>query len=339
MDPTYVQAASRSIAETLRKKGDYHIVVVKSTVVPGTTKGVIGPILETNGGKHIGLDLGVAMCPEFLREGSAMNDSMHPDRVVIGAMDEKAFIVLEELFGPLKSKVLRTDPTTAEMIKYTSNSFLATKISFANEVSRICEKLGIDIYDVMNGVGMDSRISPQFLRAGAGFGGSCFPKDVSALIRLAGDMGSETPLLDSVMVNNEIQPVHLAQVIEGRLGDLRGKRIGILGLAFKPDTDDIRETRSLPLTKYLLSKGALVRGHDPKASTNFSSVCPEITIEEDLGSIIKWAQVIVLMTEWPEYRSWNWAEQVHLDGVFDGRRTLEPSNMGEVPYWAMGSPL
>jgi len=339
MDPTYVRSASASIGDILAGKGEYHTVCVKSTVLPTTTVRTVGGILSERSGKVLGKDIGLAMCPEFLREGSAMHDSMHPDRVVIGAIDDRSFRLVESLFLPLKSRILRTDTTTAEMIKYTSNSFLATKISFANEVSRLCERLGIDVYDVMEGVGMDSRISPLFLRAGVGFGGSCFPKDVSALIRLASDMGERTPILDSVMENNEIQPRHLVEVMAARAGGLKGKRVGVLGLAFKPDTDDIRETRSLPLVKQLMSAGAIVHGHDPKASDNFKRECPEIVIVNDVEDLVDWAQLVVLMTEWPEYKELDWGSKAHLEGIFDGRRTLAPASVGGIRYWALGSPL
>lgn len=335
MDASYIKAAARSTGEAIARKGIPHIVVVKSTVLPGTTEGVILPILKDTGA----VMASIAMCPEFLREGSAMEDALHPDRVVIGCSDDTTFGALKELFEPTGSRVLRCDPTTAEMIKYASNSFLATKISFANEISRICEITGIDVYEVMEGVGMDSRISPQFLRAGVGFGGSCFPKDVSALIRAASDKGMKTPLLDSVMLNNEIQPVHLVDVMEVKLGVVRDKRVLILGLAFKPDTDDVRETRSLPVARELSERGAIVGGHDPQAGPNFAPLMSEMRIFKDLNEAVDWAEVIVLMTEWPVYRKYPFGEKGHLLFIFDGRRTIDPDRLGSIGYWAMGSPL
>jgi UDPglucose 6-dehydrogenase len=279
------------------------------------------------------------MCPEFLREGSAMLDSLHPDRVVIGCSDDRTFGSLETLLSPMGSKVLRTDTTTAEMIKYASNSFLATKISFANEVSRLCEAVGIDVYDVMEGVGLDKRISPHFLRAGVGFGGSCFPKDVSALVHLAKELEVETPIMKGALRNNDIQPVHLVEVAERICGALKGKKVGVLGLAFKPDTDDIRESRSIPLVQELMKRGAVVTGHDPQAAKNFEKEVPHLKIDGSAGPLVDSVQVVFLMTEWPEYRNIPWEKKTHLECVLDGRRTVDPLRMKNIKYWAMGSPL
>ncbi|MEA3558928.1 MAG: UDP-glucose/GDP-mannose dehydrogenase family protein, partial [Candidatus Thermoplasmatota archaeon] len=298
MEDSYIRQASRDIGEALAKKEDFHVVIMKSTVVPGTTSGMIKEVLENASGKVSGKEFGVAMCPEFLREGSAMHDSLNPDRVVIGCEDDRTFDVLKRLFEPLGSKILRTSPTAAEMIKYTSNSLLATKISFANEISRICEDVGVDVYEIMEGVGMDLRISPQFLRAGVGFGGSCFPKDVSALMHIASARGLLTPVLDGVMKNNRIQPVHLVDTAEKMIGGLDGLKVGVLGLAFKPDTDDIRETRSLPLIKELIKKGAEVTAHDPKAVENFKMIMPDIGYEDDLDKLLVDVDILFLMTEW-----------------------------------------
>jgi len=339
METSFVRSAAMEIGEAIGKKRGDHLVVVKSTVVPGTTRDLIVPVLEGSSGLKAGKDFGVAMCPEFLREGSAMHDSMNPDRVVIGCQDDRTYEALQGLFAPLGSRFLRTDTTTAEMIKYSSNSFLATKIAFANEISRICERLGIDVYDVMKGVGMDSRISPQFLRAGIGFGGSCFPKDVSALIKAASDLGVRTPILSSVMETNDIQPNHMADVMENKLGSLKGLRIAILGLAFKPDTDDVRETRAIPLAMALSDRGAIIGGHDPKAFDNFREAFPDIERFHRAEEAVGWADAVVLMTEWPEYGSIKWSGRQNLRGIFDGRRTIDAAGCGTVPYWAMGTPL
>jgi UDPglucose 6-dehydrogenase len=300
---------------------------------------MIRSALERASGKRVGRGFGLAMCPEFLREGSAMQDSLHPDRVVIGGMDDRSFEVLTELFAPLGSIILRTSPTAAEMIKYASNTFLATKISYVNEISRLCEKLGVDVYDVMEGVGLDKRISPHFLRAGVGFGGSCFPKDVSALMHVARELDEPTPVMDSVMRTNDIQPRHLVEVLEAMVGSLKRKKVAVLGLAFKPETDDVRETRSLPVIKALLRKGAKVAGHDPKAASNFRTMAPEMAFFDDAASAIEWADAVVLMTEWEDYRRIDWGQYGHLEAVIDGRRTVEPSKLGKVKYWSMGSPL
>lgn len=339
MNDEYILSASNDIGKALASKDSFHVVVMKSTVVPGTTTGKIKPTLVASSNKQVGIDIGIAMCPEFLREGAAMHDSLNPDRVVIGCEDDGTFDILSGLFEPLGSKVLRTSPTSAEMIKYASNSLLATKISYANEISRICEAVGVDVYEIMEGVGMDFRISPQFLRAGVGFGGSCFPKDVSALMHIAKDLDLKTPILDGVMENNRIQPRHLVSMAERSVGPLEGLRIGVLGLAFKPDTDDIRETRSLPLIQELLRKGALVCANDPKAMDNFREIMQDIDYMEDPNAIVDGSDVIFLMTEWPEYRSIDWGSKEHLKGVFDGRRTVDPGQMKNLKYWSMGKPL
>ncbi|MGA1820704.1 MAG: UDP-glucose dehydrogenase family protein [Thermoplasmatota archaeon] len=339
MDDTFIRSASSNIGEALRSKDARHIVVMKSTVVPGTTSGIIRETLERTSGKKTGPDLGLAMCPEFLREGAAMHDSMHPDRVVIGCEDDATYRTLEELFMPLGTRFLRTSPTAAEMIKYASNSLLATKISFANEISRICEEVRVDVYEIMEGVGMDFRINPHFLRAGAGFGGSCFPKDVSALRSIAKERGIRTPLLDGVMENNELQPIHLVEVGERIAGPLEGKKIAVLGLSFKPDTDDIRESRSIPVVKALLERGAIVTGSDPKAIENFRELIPEISYTTDPEEAVDGAEMVFLMTEWPEFKNLDWGSKKHLSAVIDGRRSVDPASMKSVKYWSIGRPL
>jgi UDPglucose 6-dehydrogenase len=339
MDDTYIRSASSEIGTALRNKKGYQVVVMKSTVVPGTTKNVIRRVLERSSGLLAGKDFGLAMCPEFLREGAAMHDSLNPDRIVIGTEEDSTFEILSELFGPLGSKMIRTSPTSAEMIKYTSNSFLATKISFANEVSRICEDVGVDVYEIMEGVGSDFRISPHFLRAGVGFGGSCFPKDVSALIYTAKQRGIDTPILDGVMETNELQPKHLVEVAERTMGQLTGRKVAVLGLAFKPDTDDIRSTRSLPVIESLLEKGAIIGVHDPKAESNFRDLELEVRYFTDVNELVDWSNLVFLMTEWPEYAKIDWAEKHHIDAIFDGRRTVDIKRLGKRKYWSMGSPL
>lgn len=339
MEDRSIREAAREVGGSLRSSKGWRTVVVKSTVVPGTTAGKVRATLERASGKKAGKGFGLAMCPEFLREGSAMNDSLHPDRVVVGVSDDRTFGVLSELFSPLGSTILRTSTTAAEMIKYASNAFLATKISYVNEMSRLCEKVGVDVYEVMDGVGLDKRISPHFLRAGVGFGGSCFPKDVSALMHLARELDEPTPVMDSVMRTNDIQPRHLVDVLERMLGTLRKKNIAVLGLAFKPETDDVRETRSLPVIEALIRKGARVAGHDPKAAANFGAHALDMRFFDDAREAIGWADAVILMTEWEEYRSMDWKPFRNLKVMVDGRRTIDPSGLGKIKYWAMGSPL
>ena len=241
------------------------------------------------------------MNPEFLREGMAVEDFMDPDRIVIGSSEQKAGDVVASAYSGLKAPVLRVGLSAAEMIKYASNAFLATKISFSNEIGNICKKLGIDVYDVMRGVGMDHRISPHFLNAGAGFGGSCFPKDVMAMIRLGESLGEDPLLLRSVIEVNERQPLRMVELLEKRIGPLSGKKVAVLGLAFKNDTDDVRDSRAVPVIKELLRRGASIRSYDPLAATNMRKVFPDIEYCESAAEALLDADACLIMTEWPEF--------------------------------------
>jgi UDPglucose 6-dehydrogenase len=259
MDPVFIEQASRDIGQAMRDRGGYPVVAVKSTVVPGTTEEVVIPLLERNSGKRAGAGFGVCVNPEFLREGQALSDFFNPDRVIIGELDGRSGDTLHQLYRDFKCPILRTDLRTAEMIKYASNAFLAAKISFINEIGNICKRLGIDVYEVARGMGLDRRISPHFLNAGIGFGGSCFPKDVRALMARARELGYEPRLLEAVMALNEDQPLRLLELLRKHLPDLRGRTIGILGLAFKPGTDDVREAPSIRIVGELLREGAAVK--------------------------------------------------------------------------------
>lgn len=245
-DLSMIQSACQSLGRSLIDMDSYHVVVVKSTVPPGTTEGLVVPtVLEHS--QRAGDEIGFCMNPEFLREGRAVEDFMHPDRIVIGSNDSRAGDWAESAYRGIEAPIVRTGIKSAEMIKYASNAFLATKISFANEIGNLCKRLGIDVYEVMEGVGMDHRISPHFLDAGAGFGGSCFPKDLSALIHLAEGMNEEPLILRSVQNVNERQPARMLELLQKKIGSLEGKRIAVLGLAFKNDTDDVRQSRSIPV--------------------------------------------------------------------------------------------
>jgi UDPglucose 6-dehydrogenase len=304
IDLSIVRAASESLGAALAKKDTYHVVVVKSTVVPQTTEKVVVPVIENVSGKKAGTDFGAAMNPEFLREGKAVFDFMHPDKIVVGAIDQRSDDTVSALYANLDREITHTDPSTAEMIKYVNNSFLATKISFSNEIGNICKKLGIDTYRVMEAVGKDFRISPYFLNSGAGFGGSCFPKDVMALIGKAKEQGYEPLLLNSVVKVNEAQPLLMVDLLESRLGDLRGLTIAVLGLAFKNDTDDIRESRSIPVVRALLDKGAVVTAYDPMATDNMRQLFDGDSIRYcDFASVaLDGADGCLVMTEWDEFR-------------------------------------
>ncbi|HTY90339.1 MAG TPA: UDP-glucose/GDP-mannose dehydrogenase family protein [Methanocella sp.] len=324
IDLRFVKEASRSIGQRLKKKNSYHVVVVKSTVVPQTTQSAITPILEEASGKKAGIDFGVGMNPEFLREGKAVHDFMHPDRIVIGGDDPKAQGIIKSLYKGYKCPILEVDTKTAEMIKYVSNSFLATKISFSNEVGNICKRLGIDTYKVMEGVGLDARISPYFLSSGLGFGGSCFPKDVKALIGKAAEVDYEPELLKTVLLVNEHQPQMLLRLLKIHVPDLRGKRVAVLGLAFKNDTDDIRESRAIPVIGSLLAEGAHVVAYDPMATGHMKRVYPNIEYAKTADEALVDADACIVATEWAEFRKLNSFDKMRKPVVIDGRKMIDP---------------
>jgi UDPglucose 6-dehydrogenase len=338
IDLSIVEAASASLGRAIAKKDHYHVVVVKSTVVPETTEKVVLPILEEYSGKKAGRDFGVVMNPEFLREGKAVYDFMHPDKIVVGAIDQRSFFVVSELYRKLDRPVTHTNPRTAEMIKYVNNSFLATKISFANEVGNICKQLGIDTYEVMDAVGTDFRIERQFLNCGAGFGGSCFPKDVKALIGKARDMGYAPQLLQSVVDINNRQPLKMVELLREKIndlkGDMKGKRIAVLGLAFKNDTDDIRESRSIPVIEELLLLGADIAAYDPMAEESMKKLFKDVTYCKSASDALTEAHGCLIMTEWNEFRNLDkefglMASRV----VIDGRHLIDPEKLStEIDY-------
>ncbi|VVB95882.1 UDP-glucose 6-dehydrogenase AglM [uncultured archaeon] len=323
IDLGIVKAAGAGIGRSLGTKKGYHVIVVKSTVVPGTTETVVLPAIEEHSGKHIG-EFGIAMNPEFLREGKAVHDFMNPDKIVVGSMDKKSADLVASLYQGLKCDVIRTNLRTAEMIKYANNAFLATKISFANEIGNICKELGIDTYEVMKAIGRDFRIGPHFLNSGAGFGGSCFPKDVKALIGKARETGYEPELLNSVLEVNEKQPHRMVSLLKDKLGSIKGKKIAVLGLAFKNDTDDIRESRSIPVIKELLDNGANVSAYDPMANGNMKKIF-NIKYYGSAIDALRGADACLVMTEWDEFRSLDKEFDVmEKKLVIDGRHMLTP---------------
>jgi len=328
IDLSIVRAATASIGAVLAKKEGYHVVVVKSTVVPETTEKFVLPILEETSGKIAGKDFGVAMNPEFLREGKAVYDFMNPDKIVVGAIDEKSGDLVSELYQTFKCEVTRTNPSTAEMIKYANNSLLATKISFVNEIGNICKKLKIDTYEVMKAVGRDSRVSPRFLNSGAGFGGSCFPKDVKALIGKAKEIGYSPVLLESVIGVNEKQPIMMTEILQRKTGNIAGKKVAVLGLAFKNETDDIRESRAIPVIAELLRLGAKVSAYDPMATENMKRVFPTIEYSEKAKYALEGADACLVMTEWEEFKKLDSEfETMKEKIVIDGRRVIKAKNI------------
>jgi UDPglucose 6-dehydrogenase len=308
----------RAVVEELG--GGDHVLVMKSTVPAGT-------------GQSIRRDLpGVpyVSCPEFLKEGSAVEDFLHPDRVVVGAEpgDEAAGDAVAGLYEPLGGEIVRTDVASAEMIKLASNAFLATKISFVNEIANVCEEVGADVGEVARGMGLDQRIGPAFLRAGIGYGGSCFPKDLKALKQLAGNTGYHFQLLTAVIEVNELQKRRVVNKLQHRLGSLVGKRVALLGLAFKPDTDDMREASSLVLAARLQGEGAEVSAYDPVATDVAKELLDNVEFCESALEVLDGADAAVLVTEWPEFAELDWAAaaaQMARPLLIDGRNFLDPN--------------
>ena len=327
-DLSAVKATANDIGTVLKDKDEYHVVVTKSTIVPGTTENLVLPIVEKNSGKKVGNDFGLCMNPEFLRQGQAVHDSLNPDRIVIGEYDKKSGNILEHIYTGYDCPKMRCEIKAAELIKYAANSLLATKITFANEFSRISEKFNIDVYEVMKGVGLDFRINPMFLGAGCGFGGSCFPKDVKAIVALSKKIGVDTPLMDAVLYTNELQPMHFVDIIKDTVGSLNGKTIAFLGLSFKPDTDDTRETRALPIIKKLYQEGAHVKAYDPKAYYKFKPLT-DLPIEymNTWEDALKDSDFAVIQSDWQEIRNIkpeDFKKLLKNPIVIDGRRTYNP---------------
>ena len=312
-DLRFINDAAYSIGKALADKiKKYHTIIVKSTVLPGTTTYVVQPVLERESGKEATVDFGIGANPEFLKEGSAVKDFFHTDRIVIGANDPKTKKTLEGLYKPLHAPIFTTNIKTAEMIKYVSNAFLATKISFSNEIGNLCKVNGIDAYEVFRGVGMDRRINPHFFRSGIGFGGSCFPKDVHALIAFAELQGIDTKILKAVIRTNDDQPQKLIALLKKHL-DIRGKKIGILGLSFKPDTDDIRESRAIPVVQALIKEGAQVIAYDPLAIPGFSVLFPNIGYAQSAEDVLV-SDAVIIITEWKEFFDVDYKGKIVIDG-------------------------
>jgi len=319
--PTYSGDADlsrvRAVVQELPEDSD-HVLIMKSTVPAGTGESIRRDMPS----------LSYVSCPEFLKEGTAVKDFMNPDRVVVGADagDEGAADAVEGLYQPLGGQILRTDVASAEMIKLASNAFLATKISFINEIANVCEEVGADVGQVAEGMGLDERIGSSFLRAGIGYGGSCFPKDVSALKMLAGNTGYHFQLLTSVIEVNELQKRRVVGKLEKHLGSLIGKRVALLGLAFKPDTDDMREASSLVLAARLQGEGAEVVGYDPVAAERASELLGSVEMATSAMEALEGADAAVLVTEWREFAELDWnaaAERMARPLLVDGRNFLD----------------
>jgi len=312
-------SAVRAVVDAI-PASDRHALVMKSTVPAGTGASIKRVLAD--GGKA---GLSYVSCPEFLKEGSAVKDFLAPDRVVVGDDRDWAGDAVVELYAPLDAPLVRTDIASAEMVKLASNAFLATKISFINEIANVCEETGADVLEVAKGMGLDDRIGPKFLQAGIGFGGSCFPKDVNALKQLAGNSGYHFQLLNAVIEVNELQKRRVIGKLQKHLGSLVGRTICLLGLAFKPNTDDMREASSLVLSARLHADGAKVRVYDPVAEQEARELIPSVTFATDALDAVQGADAVVLVTEWEEFGALDWGQVAELMAgklVLDGRNAL-----------------
>jgi UDPglucose 6-dehydrogenase len=337
-DLSAVKEVAKGIARALER---YTLIVNKSTVPVGTGD-LVADLIERN--KRRDVDFDVVSNPEFLREGSAIQDALHPDRIVIGVPHRHVALKLLELYAPLECPMLITDVRSAEMIKYASNAFLAMKISFANAIADLCELVGADVVQVMKGVGADSRIGRDFLHAGLGYGGSCFPKDVEALLHTAQQYGYELGLLREVAAINDDRPRHFVRRIRERLGSLQGRVIAVWGLAFKPNTDDMRNAVSLKVIRLLLEEGATVRAYDPVAMEKARPLLnEEVILCETAYDAASDADALAIVTEWNEFRQVNFErlrELLQRPLIFDGRNIYDPQLMQRLgfEYHSIGRP-
>jgi UDPglucose 6-dehydrogenase len=333
----FVEQVAKDIATNIKKDT---IVVTKSTVPVGTNHKII-QVINTNQVNDVKVD--VISNPEFLKEGSAIHDSFHGDRIVIGTDNEEAANIIEEINRPFGVPVYKTDIRSAEMIKYASNAFLATKISFINEISNICERVDANVEDVAKGMGLDKRIGDKFLNAGIGYGGSCFPKDTKALIQIAGNVDYEFELLKGVVNVNKKQQSLLLDKLNDRFNSLNGKRIAVLGLAFKPNTDDMREAASIIITEELINQGAEVVAYDPIATENAKRILrPEVQYAESVENAVKGADATLILTEWDEVKTVSPSvfDTMSYPLVIDGRNcyNLETMKSYRIEYHSVGRP-
>lgn len=331
-DLSLIKETAVFIGKALKDKKEYMLIVARSTIVPGTTRNIITPLLEQHSGKKAGKDFGVCMSPEFLRQGAAVDDTSNPDSVVIGEFDKRSGDMLEnfcnQLYAGQKVPVLRMNLESAEMVKYGRNTFLAMNISYINEMAKIAESIpGIDIYEVVKGIGADWRINPAFLNAGAGYGGSCFPKDVKALISFAQLRNIEPALLETVEEVNLQQASHVVSLAQQELGTLKGKKIALLGLAFKPGTDDMRESAAIKVANHLFSQDAVVVAYDPVAIPNaknkFIKDTIKISYAETAEACLKGADCCIILTEWDEFKKMSadiFNKAMKRSVIIDGRR-------------------
>jgi len=336
-DLTYVENVAREIAQTM---DSYRLIVEKSTVPAATGKRIERTVrlnLPKKNNKIIEFD--VASNPEFLREGSAISDFMHPDRVVIGVESKRAEEILKDIYKPLKTTIVVTDINSAEMIKHASNSFLAMKISFINAVAQICDRVGADVLKVAEGMGYDKRIGRAFLNAGIGYGGSCFPKDVDAFVRLSEKNGYEFALLKEVRSINEFQKQSFVKLIEDKLWILKDKVIGVFGLAFKPETDDMRNAASIDIIKILQAQGAKIKAYDPVAMDKSKDILKGVQLCKDAYAAARGSDCLLLITEWEEFKKLNFKKiknSMKHAMIFDGRNMYDKKAMETLGFEYFG---
>ena len=346
---SFIESTAKEIGEALKNKNKYHLVVVRSTVVPGTTRNLVGKIISKVSGKEPGKDFGLCMQPEFLAEGRSIEDTLNPDRIVIGEFDEKSGAMLQEFYeyfyeGHLENcPILRMNLESAELVKYGNNCLLSTKISFANEFANFAELVpNVDVIQVMKGVGLDYRINPRFLGAGVGFGGSCFHKDVNAIKAWSKSKGYQSRLLEAVLSINDDQAIHIVDIAEELAGKLASRKVSLLGLSFKPGTDDMREAASIRIINELRKRGITnIIGYDPKALK---------TAEKELGNKIQYANSIedalkdsecaLLITEWDEFKNLTpeiFQKHMKVPNLIDGRRIFDYDKFKKIlPFRAIG---
>ncbi len=336
-DLSFVANAAREIASHIR---NYRVIVDKSTVPVKTGEKVVEAIQRYC---RKGVEFDVVSNPEFLREGSAVADMMHPDRIVVGVANDRAAQIMRELYQPIKSKFIVTDIPSAELIKHASNSFLAMKISFANALANICELSGANVEKVVEGMGMDHRIGSAFLKPGIGYGGSCFPKDVSAFIKISQELGYHFDLLKAVEKINDEQKQRFLKKVKDVLWVMRGKTIGILGLAFKPNTDDMRNAASIDIIDYLVREGAKVKAYDPQAMMKAREFLPKIQYCKEPYEVVKNADALLILTEWEDFKKLDYKKIKALmltPVIIDGRNLLQSSEMSKLGfvYKSIGRP-
>lgn len=329
--------AVRSVAQGIAEVMDHPVVIVNKSTVPIGTGDLVTDIIMKH--RKDDVPFSVVSNPEFLREGSAVTDFMYPDRIVLGSVDTEAAEQVAHLYLSLRTRILITDLRTAEMIKYASNAFLASRISFINEIASICERTGADIKEVAAGMGYDKRIGPAFLDAGVGYGGSCFPKDVRALAHMAAIHGCHPQLLRAVMEINRDQRRRVVQTVRQLVDGLDGKVIGVLGLAFKPNTDDMRDSPAVEIIHLLQNEGAMIRAYDPAAMGNARRDLPEATLCSDAYEVAEGCHALVLMTEWNEFKHLDMARikgAMQTPVIVDGRNIWEPADMEKLGFTYRG---